>query len=296
MRNAGRLGCQSLCLLFVLAGCGGGPGDERAHWVGPFGDGKSQPSAASLEESRKLDEIRQLVDDGLYDQARVKLDALLATNAVQPQAFFLKAQLHRQQGEHEQALPWCDRAIAASPYWIEPRVALAQSYLKLKRLAAAENVFGDLDRLAPKMAWGPYGMGAIAGMRGDLKRATTLIDEALSRDPRHAPSLRVRANLAAQSGDAEFEERLLGRYLAEVPSASWAHARLGELAVSANHLEDARIDFLHAYELQPDATTARRLAELAQRRDDHTEARLWQERAGTLPANAKPKQADPEGP
>lgn len=278
----------------ALTGCGGGPGDEQARYVGPFADGKPQASAASLEESRKLDEIRQLVDDGLYDQARTHLDALLATNTVQPQAFYLKAQLHRQQGEHELALPWCDRAIAASPYWIEPRVSLAQSYLKLKRLAAAESVFSDLDRLAPKMAWGPYGMGAIAAMRGDLKRATTLIDEALGRDPRHAPSLRVRANLAAQSGDAEFEERLLGRYLTEAPAAAWAHARLGDLAISANHLEDARRSFLHAYELRPDATTARRLAELAQRRDDHAEARLWQERAGTLPA--KPKQADPESP
>lgn len=285
-----------ICGALALAGCGGGPGDERARWVGPFGENKPHASAAALEESRKLDEIRQLVDDGLYDQARTKLDALLATDAVQPQAFYLKAQLHRQQGEHEQALPWCDRAIAASPYWIEPRVSLAQSYLKLKRLAAAESVFSDLDRLAPKMAWGPYGMGAIAAMRGDLPRATTLIDDALGRDPRHAPSLRVRANLAAQSGDVEFEERLLGRYLAETPSAAWAHARLGDLAIGANHLEDARIAFLHAYELQPDATTARRLAELAQRRDDHGEARLWQERAGTLPANTKQKPVDQEGP
>jgi tetratricopeptide (TPR) repeat protein len=175
-------------------------------------------------------------------------------------------------------------------------VALAQSNLKLKRLAAAENVFGDLDRLAPKMAWGPYGMGAIAAMRGDLKRAVALLDEALGRDPRHAPSLRVRADLAAQAGDVELEERMLGRYLTEVPSAAWAHARLGDLAIRADHLEDARRSFLQAYALQPDATTARRLAELAQRRDDHAEARLWQERAGTLPADAKAKQPDPEGP
>lgn len=291
-----KTGLPSLIVIAALAGCSGGPGDERARWVGPFGEGPQQPSEASREESRRLDEIRRLVDDGLYAQAKVKLDALLATDAVQPQAFYLKAQLHRQQGEHEQALHWCDRAIAASPYWVEPRVALAQSYLKLKRLAAAENVFGDLDRLAPKMAWGPYGMGAIAGMRGDLKRATTLLDDALGRDPRHAPSLRVRANLAAQAGDAALEERLLGRYLAEVPAAAWAHVRLGELAIGANHLADARSSFLHAYELQPDAGTARRLAELAQRRDDHAEARLWQERAGTLPTDARPKRDDPEGP
>jgi hypothetical protein len=69
--------------------------------------------------------------------------------------------------------------------------------------------------------------------------------------------------------------------------------RLGELAVAANRLEDARRSFLHGYELHPLPATARQLAELAQRRNDAAEARLWQERAGTL---VRPEQAPPADP
>ena len=35
------------------------------------------------------------------------------------------------------AIPWCEKAVAASPSWIEPRLLLARVYLKLERPAAA---------------------------------------------------------------------------------------------------------------------------------------------------------------
>lgn len=265
--------------------------DENARWV-IFGGEEKGPSPASLKEAREMDDIRGLMDDGLYDQARTRLTALLDSGCTHPQAFLLRAQLHYQQGELEQTIPWCNRALEASSWWIEPRLLLAQTYLRLKRLGAAENVLGDLDRLAPKLPWGPFGTGSIAAMRGDFARATTLMDEALRRDPEHVPSLRLRARLAAQNKEPELEERLLGRYLAEVPDSPGAYQRLGELALAGNRLEDARRAFLRAYELRPLPEVARRLAEIAQRRGDTLEARAWQERAGTTSTKdqAKPTQ------
>jgi tetratricopeptide (TPR) repeat protein len=253
---------------------------ESSAWVGPFGEGPHQPTAQTLKESRQLDEIQRAMDDGLYDRARGLLKTLLEGGSQHPGAYYLQAKLCYQQANYEAALPWCDRAIAASPYWVEPRVMLAQSYIHLKRLGAAENVFGDLDRLAPRLPWGPYGIGVVALMRGDQARATTLLDEALRRDPDHAPSLRVRAELI-QGRDPELEERLLSRYLAHEPDSAWAFTRLGELALAANHLDDAHRAFVHAYDLEPDPTVARRLAEIAQRRDDPADARRWQDKAGT---------------
>ena len=240
-----------------------------------------------------MDAIPGLMEDGLFDQARLRLTTLLDGGCQHPQAFLLQAQLHYQQGRLEEAIPWCNRALEASSWWIEPRLLLAQSYLRLKRLAAAENVLGDLDRLAPKLPWGPYGTGTIAAMRGDFVRATALMDEALRRDPYHVPSLRVRAQLAAQGKEPELEERLLGRYLAQVPDSPWAYSRLGELALAANHLEDARRAFLQSYDLRPQPATARSLAELAQRRGNSAEARAWQERAGTIERPNQPPPADP---
>jgi tetratricopeptide (TPR) repeat protein len=255
--------------------------DENARWV-LFANDTKHPSAASLEEARDMDLIQQLMDDGLYEQARVRLDKLLNQGCQHPQAYLLRAQLFYQRGELEEVIPWCNKALEASSYWIEPRMLLAQNYIRLKRLSSAENVLNDLDRLAPKLPWGPYGTGTIAAMRGDMPRAIILIDKALQRDPRHVPSLRIRAQLAAQGKDPHFEELILGRYLAEVPDSAWAHERLGELALADRRLADATRSFLRAYDLHPSTTIARRLAELAQRRNDPAEATYWQTRAGTI--------------
>jgi tetratricopeptide (TPR) repeat protein len=282
--------------LIALGGCAPSAGDATGHrdepsgWVGPFAGGTANHNANGLAESRQLDSIQHAMDEGLYESARKQLNALIQDGCQHPTVFYLEAKLLYQQGNFEGALPWCDRAIAASPYWVDPRVVLAQSYIRLKRLAGAENVYGDLDRLAPRLAWGPYGIGVVALMRGDQARATILLDEALHRDPQHAPSLRVRAELA-QGKDPLLEENLLGRLIALEPDSAWAYARFGELALAENKLDDAHRAFLRSYELEPDVTTARRLAELAQRRDDPTEAKHWQERAGTkvapppVPAN-----------
>lgn len=254
--------------------------DEDSGWVGPFAPPTSQANPATLAESRQLDAIQRSVDDGLYESARQQLKTLIEAGSQHPSVFYLQAKLLYQQGNYEAALPWCERAIGSSPYWVDPRIILAQSYIRLKRLAAAESVFGDLDRLAPRLAWGPYGIGVVALMRGDQARATTLLDEALRRDPYHAQSLRVRSELA-QGNNPVLEESLLGRFLSLEPDSAWAYARLGELALSVNRLDDAQRSFLRSYELEPDSTIARRLAELAQRRNDTVEAKRWQERAGT---------------
>ena len=254
--------------------------DENARWV-IFGTDVKGPSPASLAEAQAMDDIRGLMDDGLFDQARTRLTALLDAGCLHPQAFLLRAQLHYQQGELEETIPWCNRALESSSWWLEPRLLLAQTYMRLKRLGAAENVLSDLDRLAPTLPWGPYGTGSIAAMRGDFPRATQLLDEALRRDPDHVSSLRLRARLAAMNKEPELEERLLGQYLAHVPDSQGAYQRLGDLALAANRLEDARRAFLQAYDLRPLPETARRLAELAQRRGETAEAQGWQERAGT---------------
>lgn len=314
-RPSARLAITAILAVLAIVGCDGGSGsktrmpkptkptatqsqrptvhneDENARWV-IFGGEVKGPSPASLVEAQEMDDIRGLMDDGLFDQARTRLTTLLDNGCIHPQAFLLRAQLHYQQGELEQTLPWCNRALETSSWWIEPRLLLAQTYMRLKRLGAAENVLGDLDRLAPKLPWGPFGTGSIAAMRGDFARATTLLDEALRRDPEHVPSLRLRARLAQQNKEPELEERLIGRYLAEVSDSPGAYQRLGELALAGGRLDDARRAFLSAYELRPMPETARNLAELAQRRGDTTEARLWQERAGTTGKTTAPPPPD----
>jgi len=235
---------------------------------------------STLDEAREIDQAQQLVDDGLYDQARAKLSILFAHGCRHPQALMLEGSLAFQQGDFEQAIPWCEKAIQASPLWFEPRVLLAQSYLKLKKYNNAISCFEDIDRIAPDLPWGPYGVGTIAALRGDTKTAVKEFDIALQRDPRHPQSLEGRADLARLMADRVTEQAMLQRYVAEEPLDAEAFERLGELAVMDARNEDARRAFEHAYALDPLPDAAKQLMELARQRGDLEEERKWAELAG----------------
>jgi tetratricopeptide (TPR) repeat protein len=249
---------------------------------GVFND-PAKASAASLAEAQRIDAVQALYQDGLYERARTALDQVLADGSRHPQAFLLKAQLTRQAGDAAGAIPWADRAIAASPAWIEPRILLAQIYLGLERWSAAADVFAAIERLAPKGPWGPYGQGAVAARRGDTALASRFVDTALERDPDHLPSLELRVGLARMGGDRVTEERALARVAALDPNSASVRARLGELAQAGGRLEEARRHLLRAYELEPRPTTAQQLAQLARLLGDGADEQRWNARSGVSP-------------
>lgn len=280
--RAGHALPTALCLL-ALAACGGRKGAE------PLFNPRTPPDTA---EARQVDAARLLYEQGLYDRARASLDALLNAGCAHPEALLLRARLAAQAGDHAGALPWCDRAIAASPFWTEPRVLLAQLHLKLERPAAAEAVFVDIERLDPKGPWGPWGQGMVAQLRGDQARARILLDRALEREPDHRPALEARARLAALAGEAEREQALLRRLTARRGEDAGTLARLAELARQQGRHEDARRDYERSWELEPQPATARALAELAASRGDEDAAVRWRARGGLGAAEPQPGQAE----
>ncbi len=281
----------ALGVMLSLSSCGG----RGANAGGPTGSGmfnaKPQASAAALAEAEQVDAAQGLYADGLFERARIEVDRLIARGVRHPQVFLLKAQLLRQTGDLDGAIPWCAKAVEASPAWVEPRILAAQMHLVRERYAAAGSLFEDIERLAPKSPWGPYGQGVVAVRRGDRVQAVVLCDRALERDPDHEPSLALRAQLARQDGDSASEERLLARYAALVPMAADVRLRLGDLAQAAGRAEDAQRQFLRAYELEPRPTTAAKLAELARFSGDTAEEQRWRARAATTPAGSP----DPSG-
>lgn len=265
--------------LLALAGCA----REAGHTGSGMFNEPAKASTQSINEAKQVDAVQHLVNDGMFDQARKALDQLLTDGSRHPQALYLKAQLTRQDGDVAGAIPWAIRACEASPTWIEPRILLAQAYLKLERWSAASGVFADIERLAPRGPWGPYGQGAVAAMRGDHANAIRFLDEALARDPDHQPSIETRANLARIQGDAATEENLLARDAALDPLDGDVRLRLGELAQAAGRLEDAKRQLLRAYQLDPKTTTAAKLAALARLANDPEEEHRWNARAGIAP-------------
>ena len=262
------------CLIVVaLVGCG-----ERSR--APNVPLLDRPAAIDKREGEAVDAARTLYRSGLYDKARTAAAELSANGCRHPDLLYLQALLATQAGNFTEAVTWCEQAIAASPLWPEPRILLAQSWLKLERFAAAESVFADIERLAPHGPWGPYGVAAIAAQRGDLIRAAAQVDVALERDPDHQPSLGLAAHLAKQAGNAKREEELIARIVRLTPDEAGAWARLGELAQAANRLEDARRAYERAYGYEARTSWAKALADLAQRRGDLSEAARWRRAAG----------------
>ncbi len=273
------------CGVLAAAGCA----RDSGHTGSGMFNQPPRPTAATLDDARRIDEVQRIYRDGLFDKARAAVDKLIAEGSGHPQVFFLKATLTRQAGDDEGAIPWCNRAIGASPQWIEPRILLARIYLKLERWTSATQIFADIDRLAPSGPWGPYGQGAVALMRGDRATAQTFFDTALQRDPDHLPSLGSRAQLARLAADAAVEERTLSRIAGLEPLDPDVRVRLGELAMAAGRNEDASRQLLRAYELDASPEIAQKLAALARRTGDVDGERLWTRRAGV----ATPADQDP---
>jgi tetratricopeptide (TPR) repeat protein len=234
----------------------------------------------SKEEAKRIDAVRRLYRDGLYDQARVGADRLLADGIAHPELLQLKAELLAQAGDSEGAVVWAQKAVDRSPRWVDPRILMARSYLALGRHAAADAVFADLERLYVDGPWGAYGRGLVASIQGDHQAAARWYDKALGKNHDHVPSLLGRARTARVLGETARERDCLARVVEQDPSNLGARLRLADLALAAGRLDDARSLLAAAYELAPQSELAGRLADLAQQRGDAEDAALWRARAG----------------
>jgi predicted Zn-dependent protease len=254
--------------------------NERQSWVHrredvPFAESRPKPSADVVAASDQVDALERLFDDGRDGECREQLAAFFANGGDHPRAHDLNGRLLALAGDYAAAAEAFGRAVAASPRWLEPRLAQAECYMRLERPAAASSVYAELDRLMPKAPWGPWGQGVIAARGNNRDRAIAFLDEALQRDPEHAPSLRVRATLAAQAGETDREQSLLLRYITQAPEDAGAWTRLGDLAESANRLIDAVRYLGEAYDLGPDPRLAKRIAGVCERAGDSAGAARW---------------------
>lgn len=244
---------------------------------GPYG--APHADAASLAEARRLDRIEALIEEGAVEEAGRALDEAVTDGLEHPRVFLLRGRLHLARprpAAAAEAVPWLERAVAAAPSWIDPRLDLAQAFLRLERLAAAEEVYHELDRLFPEHPAGPYGRGWLALLRGHDERARALIAESLERDADYAPALYARSRLAARDGDEALQRAMLQRYLARRPLDARALAELGDLHLAAGRPEDARRAWERSHELRPDPSVARRLADLARARGDDRGVEAWE--------------------
>ncbi|MCS6970250.1 MAG: hypothetical protein NZ552_04475 [Planctomycetes bacterium] len=240
----------------------------------------AKPAVAEDPAVARVDEARRLLDAGLVDQAQPIVEELLAAGHPHPLLPYLRAQLAERAQDWDGCMHWARRAVAANPAWGEPRVLLARACLAAGRIGDADAAFADVERLLPDSPWGPYGRAWVAAQRLELARAGELADEALRRDPGHAPSWQLRAQVAKLRGETAREEQCWQRLLTLLAEPDPAiFVRLAELAEGAGRRAEARRAYERAWELRPARDIARRLAELAHLEGDEAQAARWRERA-----------------
>lgn len=265
-------GLVAVLACVILVGCAG---PQRG--AGIFAVPTSAPEDRF---SERVDQARQLFDDGLYDQARTAIAAMIVDGATHPLVPLLRARLAQQDEDWPDVIAWSRRAIAANPGASEARMLLATACMEVRRFAEADAAFADIDRLMPTNPWGPYGRAWVAAHQ-HMARAIEHMDEGLRRDPDFLPGLLLRAQLARWAGDKAREESCLRRAGALGDPDARQLARLGDLAEDAERLIDAARLYERAWALKPTRQVARRRLDLARRTGDAAAERLWSPRAGT---------------
>ncbi|TVR13626.1 MAG: hypothetical protein EA401_06345 [Planctomycetota bacterium] len=241
--------------------------------------GSDRPHSSSIERSRTMDQIEDLLRQGLFSEAQEAVSQALEDGYRHPRLWYLMARVDMANEAYEEALEHLHAAINAAPRWPQPRLLQAQAYLALQRTSSAQASFRSLQDLFPHHPAGPYGRGYVAMLREDYRVAQAAFAEALERDQHFTPAIAARAHIARMQGDRDLERRLLNRYRSLEPQVASAHRRLAELDAEDGLLESARRGFERAYRLQPNANTASELADLARQQGDEERAAYWQERA-----------------
>jgi Tfp pilus assembly protein PilF len=241
---------------------------------------REEVRVATVEEARRIDEVEFLLRDDDPAGAEAAIDRALAAGYDHPRFHLIRGRLQQERGQSEMAIASYERAVAASPGWVEPRVRLIDLFLELGRPAAAESLCTDLERLFPEHPAGPYGRGLCRLRREQIAAARNFLDQSLARDAGYPPALRARASVAGLENDRALQWELLQRYVTQVADDASAWAELGSLAADRGLANDAERYYRRSWELRPAARTATALADLAHQRGDEDMAAYWRDRSG----------------
>ncbi|NRA38780.1 MAG: tetratricopeptide repeat protein [Planctomycetes bacterium] len=237
----------------------------------------------ALANAQRIDSIKTMIENNNISQAQEQLTSAFADGFQHPMAYYLQGLIHfnvDQRKRYAQSIEWFEKAISASPQWLEPRLFLARACIKDQRLFRAQQVFEEINHLAAHSAVGPYGLALIDSMNGKTASAVKYCDEALQRNQWHEATILLRARLAARQNNVEQQRKYYQRLVYINPLQAEAHYALGEISLSSGRHADAQRSFERSYELIPNAKTARQLADLAVHRKDEQARRLWLKRAG----------------
>jgi tetratricopeptide (TPR) repeat protein len=164
-----------------------------------------------------------------FDQA--ELDKL--KSAQEAQLLYNRGTMLARTGQYEDAVPYLEQAVEASPAYIDAWYNLALAYQRLDRLTEAGDILKRLANSFPSEHAYRYSLGAVLRDREEYKDALEQFKRALEGDPRHAEARYALALTYEDLGKYKEARREWKRYLEMDPDSIWSEeARL--------HLESLR--------------------------------------------------------
>ena len=164
------------------------------------------------------------------DEALKQLQAAVKAETKLPNAPSLMAQIYRQIGRGQDVEKWLIRAAEEFPRDIRGHLALGTWWLEEGSLDKAAAEFAAAEKLDAKSPEVKFGLGSVARMRHDNKKAREYFDAVLEQSPGNAAAGNQLALLLADEGGAanlQHALELATANLRSVPQSSDAESTLG---------------------------------------------------------------------
>jgi tetratricopeptide (TPR) repeat protein len=262
---------------------------------------KSHPQTAAADDraADALKDAESLLQKQQYSQAEEKLQALTATQAENPQAWFDLGFAQSHLGKTAEAISAYKKATQLDPKWFEAQQNLGLALAKSGDLTAAATALKIAVTLKPTIG----SQQALAGAWLSLAQVTeesqpqeslTAYQKALELDPTSSDAQLGAAHMAERAGNAgtaeqqylklaaagnnDSIERLIGlylkqkrftdaetwlhKYIAANPQSSAAQLQLGKLLAAEGKTQEAIATLEPLYKASPDPKLARDLAGL----------------------------------
>lgn len=237
------------------------------------------------------------IDQGAYDKAAGRLNAVLARDEKNIDALGEFGRLAERRGQLVEAQRWFEKAEDHSPAGnLQPGLALVEFYLRnsnpdaaveaAKRLsskapeaipvlliaARARLASGDaptaksnLARAAALASYNPSVLLQVALLQlsaGDMSGAVHSLDKALDERPDFLPAQALRADLEIRQGELAKAEQRIRQIVAAHPKAEVGYALQGDLALARGQMAAAADAYRRAHQLAQSSASMLRLYRL----------------------------------
>ena len=144
-----------------------------------------------------LSTARALIVQGMFDRALQKLDEAARLEPASSEVPLERGRAYERQEQHDKALADYETAVRLNGSDPRARARLADLALRLRRLDVAETEFRELIAMKYRPAETHYGLGRVAQLRGDTRRAAAEYRQALALNPALTDAKAALARLAA---------------------------------------------------------------------------------------------------